>query len=155
MFAIWYFITTRYCTSTVLVTVITIGWAIANKIKLDLRGEPIYPTELDEIVNWKTLMQMLGQQKIIMIAIALVIIIALTVFLEIKFPIKKKGSWKRRGIWALLSLLLFMTPVRFNHDGGIIYHINRGFDNKQSFRNPERDIQINGPLLNFLNYFDL
>ena len=155
MFAIFYFITTRYWTSTVLVTVITIGWAIANKIKLDLRGEPIYPTELDEIVNWKTLMPMVGQQKIIMIAIALVIIIALTVFLEIKFPIKKKGSWKRRGIWALLSLLLFMTPVRFNHDGGIIYHINRGFDNKQSFRNPERDIQINGPLLNFLNYFDL
>src|SRR5699024_3835939 len=75
--------------------------------------------------------------------------------LEIKFPIKKKGSWKRRGIWALLSLLLFMTPVRFNHDGGIIYHINRRFDNKQSFRNPERDIQINGPLLNFLNCFDL
>ena len=155
MFAIFYFITTRYWTSTVLVTVITIGWAIANKIKLDLRGEPIYPTELDEIVNWKTLMPMVGQQKIIMIAIALVIIIALTVFLAIKFPIKKKGSWKRRGIWALLSLLLFMTPVRFNHDGGIIYHINRGFDNKQSFRNPERDIQINGPLLNFLNYFDL
>ena len=155
MFAIFYFITTRYWTSTVLVTVITIGWAIANKIKLDLRGEPIYPTELDEIVNWKTLMPMVGQQKIIMIAIALVIIIALTVFLEIKFPIKKKSSWKRRGIWALLSLLLFMTPVRFNHDGGIIYHINRGFDNKQSFRNPERDIQINGPLLNFLKYFDL
>lgn len=79
MFAIFYFITTRYWTSTVLVTVITIGWAIANKIKLDLRGEPIYPTELDEIVNWKTLMPMVGQQKIIMIAIALVIIIALTV----------------------------------------------------------------------------
>lgn len=63
MFAIFYFITTRYWTSTVLVTVITIGWAIANKIKLDLRGEPIYPTELDEIVNWKTLMPMVGQQR--------------------------------------------------------------------------------------------
>src|SRR5699024_12373063 len=111
--------------------VIKISMAIAKKIKLNLRGEQIYPTELDQIVNWKTLMQMVGQQKIIMIAIALVFIIALTVFLEIKFPIKKKGSWKRRGIWALLSLLLFMTPVRFNHDGGIIYHINRGFDNKQ------------------------
>ncbi|RHX81102.1 sulfatase-like hydrolase/transferase, partial [Lactobacillus helveticus] len=155
MFAIFYFITTRYWTSTILVSVITIGWAIANKTKLNLRGEPIYPTELDEIVNWKTLLPMVGQQKVIMIAIALVIVIALTIFLEIKFPIKKKGSWKRRGIWALLSLLLFMTPARFNHDGGIIYHINRGFDNKQSFRNPERDIQINGPVLNFLNYFDL
>ena len=155
MFAIFYFITTRYWTSTILVSVITIGWAIANKTKLNLRGEPIYPTELDEIVNWKTLLPMVGQQKVIMIAVALVIVIALTIFLEIKFPIKKKGSLKRRGIWALLSLLLFMTPARFNHDGGIIYYINHGFDNKQSFRNPERDIQINGPVLNFLNYFDL
>ncbi|NMB32464.1 MAG: LTA synthase family protein, partial [Lactobacillus sp.] len=155
MFAIFYFITTRYWTSTVLVSVITIGWAIANKIKLNLRGEPIYPTEIDEIVNWKTLLPMVGEKTVIMVAVALIIIIALCVFLEIKFPIKKKGSWKRRGIWALLSLLLFMTPTRFNHDGGMIYHINRGFDNKQSFRNPERDIQINGPLLNFLNYFDL
>ncbi|MCT7790331.1 MAG: LTA synthase family protein, partial [Lactobacillus crispatus] len=110
MFAIFYFITTRYWTSTVLVSVITIGWAIANKIKLNLRGEPIYPTEIDEIVNWKTLLPMVGEKTVIMIAVALVVIIALCVFLEIKFPIKKKGSWKRRGIWALLSLLLFMTP---------------------------------------------
>ena len=98
---------------------------------------------------------MVGQKTVIMVAVALVIVIALCVFLEIKFPIKKKGSWKRRGIWALLSLLLFMTPMRFNHDGGMIYHINRGFDNKQSFRNPERDIQINGPLLNFLKLLRL
>ena len=48
-----------------------------------------------------------------------------------------------------------MTPFRFNHDGGVIYHINRGFDNRQRFRNPERDIQVNGPVLNFLNYIDL
>ncbi|MGQ5708231.1 LTA synthase family protein [Lactobacillus sp. PSON] len=155
MFSIFYFITTRYWTSTVLVSVITIGWAIANKIKLDLRGEPIYPSELSEAANFKTLAPMVGAQKLIMIAVALIIVIAVCVFLEIKFPIKKKGSWKRRGIWALLSVLLFLTPTRFNHDGGLIYHINRGFDNKQSFRNPERDIQINGPVLNFLNYIDL
>ena len=37
MFAIFYFITTRYWTSTVLVSVITIGWAIANKIKLNFQ----------------------------------------------------------------------------------------------------------------------
>lgn len=155
MFAIFYFVTTRYWTSTVLVSVIAIGWAIANKVKLNLRGEPIYPSELSEAANMKTLIPMIGQKLLIVVGIALIIIIALDVFLEIKFPIKKKGSWKRRGIWALLSLLLFLTPLRFNHDGGMIYHINRGFDNKQSFRNPERDIQINGPILNFLNYIDL
>ncbi|QNQ81756.1 LTA synthase family protein [Lactobacillus sp. PV012] len=155
LFSIFYFITTRYWTSTILVSVITIGWAIANKVKLNLRGEPIYPSELSEATNFKTLAPMVGNQLLIVIGIALVIVIALDIYLEVKHPIKKKGSWKRRGIWALLSLLLFLTPLRFNHDGGIIYYINRGFDNKQSFRNPERDIQINGPVLNFLNYIDL
>lgn len=155
LFSIFYFITTRYWTSNMLVSLIAIGWAIANKIKLLLRGEPIYPTEISEIVNWKTLLPMVGKKLVIVILIAIVIIIALDVFLELKFTIKKHGSWKKRGIWALISLLLFMTPLRFNHDGGVIYHINRGFDNRQKFRNPERDIQVNGPVLNFLNYIDL
>ena len=155
LFSIFYFVTTRYWTSNVLVSLIGIGWAIANKIKLLLRGEPIYPTEISEIVNWKTLLPMIGKTTVIAILVAVVIVIALDIFLEIKFPIKKRGSWKKRGIWALLSLALFMTPFRFNHDGGVIYHINRGFDNRQRFRNPERDIQVNGPVLNFLNYIDL
>lgn len=155
LFSILYFITTRYWTSNMLVSLIAIGWAIANKIKLLLRGEPIYPTEISEIVNWKTLLPMVGKKLVIVILIAIVIVIALDVFLELKFTIKKHGSWKKRGIWALISLLLFMTPLRFNHDGGVIYHINRGFDNRQKFRNPERDIQVNGPVLNFLNYIDL
>lgn len=155
MFSILYFVTTRYWTSAILVSVVTIGWAVANKVKLNLRGEPIYPSELAEASNFKTLIPMIGSTILIVAGIAILIVVLLTVFLEIKYPIKKKGSWKHRGIWALLSLLLFLTPLRFNHDGDIIYHITRGFDNKQSFRNPERDIQINGPVLNFLNYIDL
>ena len=155
LFSVFYFVTTRYWTSNILVSIIAIGWAVANKIKLLLRGEPIYPTEISEIVNWKTLIPMIGKTTVIVILVALIVIIALDIFLELKFPVKKRGSWKRRGIWALLSLLLFVTPLRFNHDGGVIYHINRGFDNKQRFRNPERDIQVNGPVLNFLNYIDL
>ena len=155
LFSVFYFVTTRYWTSNILVSIIAIGWAVANKIKLLLRGEPIYPTEISEIVNWKTLIPMIGKTTVIVILVALIVVIALDIFLELKFPVKKRGSWKRRGIWALLSLLLFVTPLRFNHDGGVIYHINRGFDNKQRFRNPERDIQVNGPVLNFLNYIDL
>ncbi|BDR61032.1 LTA synthase family protein [Lactobacillus xylocopicola] len=155
LFSIFYFVTTRYWTSNMLVSLIAIGWAIANKIKLLLRGEPIYPTEISEIVNWKTLLPMVGKTTVIAILVAIIAVIVLDLFLERKVPIKKHGSWKRRGIWALLSLLLFMTPLRFNHDGGVIYHINRGFDNRQRFRNPERDIQVNGPVLNFLNYIDL
>lgn len=155
LFTILYFVTTRYWVSNILVSMITIGWAIANKVKLNFRGEPIYPTELSEVVNWKTLLPMVGKTLLIVVAVAIVVIICLMVFLEKKVPVKKLGSVKSRGIWAMLSLFLFITPLWFNHDGGIISRISHGFDNKQSFRNPERDIQINGPVLNVLNYIDL
>lgn len=155
LFTVLYFVITRYWTSITLVSVLTIGWAIANKVKLNLRGEPIYPSELSEASNFKTLVPMVGQSLLITAGIILIAVILLDIFLEVKVPIKKHSSLIKRGIWALLSLLLFLTPMRFNHDGSIIYYLNRGFDNIQSFRNPERDIQINGPVLNFLNYIDL
>lgn len=154
-FSVLYFLTTRYWTSNLIVTIITIVWAVSNKIKLQLRGEPIYPTELSEIVNWKTLLPMVGKNTLIIAGISILIVVVVVIFLELKLPVEKRGSWKRRGIWALLSLLLFMTPARFNHDSSWIHHLSHGFDNRQSFRNPERDIQINGPILNFLNYIDL
>lgn len=154
-FQILYFVTTRYWVSNILVTITIIGWAIANKIKLDLRGEPIYPSELSEAVNAKSLLSMVNKNLVIAIAIGLIIVIGLMVFLEIKHPVKKQGSWKHRGIWALLSLVLFITPIRFNHENNVIHFISHGFDNKASFRNPERELQINGPLLSFLNYIDL
>jgi hypothetical protein len=154
-FAVFYFITTRYWTSMALVTVLALGWAIANKVKLNLRGEPIYPSELGEAANMKTLLPMVGKNLLIMVGIVLVLVIILVIYLEFKHPIHNRTSWRRRGIWALLSLALFMTPMRFNHENSYIYHLKIGFDAKQRFRNPERDIQINGPILNFLNYLDL
>ncbi|MFK3586980.1 sulfatase-like hydrolase/transferase [Lactobacillus sp. 23-2] len=156
LFTILYFVTTRYWLSMVTTTVFVLGWAIANKIKLNLRGEPIYPSELSEAANAGSLLDMIGGTKtLILILVALALVIALIVFLEIKFKVKKRGNWKRRGLWALASLGLFITPLWFNHQGSIIYRLNRAFDDKQSFRNPERDIQVNGPILNFLNYIDL
>lgn len=155
-FTILYFVTTRYWVSLITTSTVVIAWAVANKIKLDLRGEPIYPSELSEVTNADSLLSMIGGQKtLIMILLALAAVIALMVFCEVKFKVKKRGNWKRRGMWALASLALFMTPKWFNHQGSAIYRLNRAFDNKQSFRNPERDIQINGPILNFLNYIDL
>ncbi|MBA1394190.1 LTA synthase family protein, partial [Lactobacillus sp. XV13L] len=91
LFSIFYFITTRYWTSNVLVSLIAIGWAVANKIKLLLRGEPIYPTEISEIVNWRTLLPMVGKTTVIAILVAIVVVIILDIFLERKVAVKKQG----------------------------------------------------------------
>lgn len=155
LFYILYFVTSRYWFSSILVSVIAIGWAYANKIKLDLRGEPIYPSELREISNIKTLVPMIGQNRIIQIIFVLIILLILCIFLEKKIPVKRENSRKFYGLMALSGIALLFTPNWFNHEGNAIYYINRGFDNIQVFNNPERDIQMNGPILSFLDYIDL
>ncbi len=153
-FAIFYFLTTRYWVSLTLVSVITIGWSLANKIKVGLRGAPIYPTDLKELVNWQTLIPMVGVDKIIGIGIFLLVLIGIIAFIEYRFPIRF-GDFKQRGIGLIIAILLFLTPFRANHDGSIIQAISRAFDNQPSFLNPQRDVQTNGPVLNFLSYYDL
>ncbi|MER0178860.1 hypothetical protein ABRY61_10670, partial [Lactobacillus helveticus] len=78
----FYFITTSYWTTTIMVRVITIGCAIANNTNLNLRGETIYPTEIDEIVNWKTMIPMVGKQKVIIISFALEIVISMKIIIQ-------------------------------------------------------------------------
>lgn len=155
IFAILYFVTTRYWISNFLASALLIIWAIANRIKLNLRGEPIYPSELSEATNAQSLMSFVNRNLLIIVAVVLVIAIIVIAYLEFKHPIKQTASWKNRGIWALLSLLLFVTPVRFNHETNPIHYISVAFDNVAKFANPERDLLNNGPLLNFLNYIDL
>src|SRR5699024_2695751 len=111
----------------------------ANGIKMSLREEPVYPTEIGEIVNWKTLIPMMGTNNLIYILIGLAVLIVLIVFLEKKFPInlkRKKSSW----IKLVISLLVLITPLWFNDENSPIYYISKGFDNSPNFRSEERRV---------------
>ncbi|MDO4912584.1 MAG: sulfatase-like hydrolase/transferase [Lactobacillus sp.] len=154
-FAIWYFLTNRYWVSNIITTAVVISWAIANKIKLNLRSEPIYPSELSKIVNIKSLASMVGFGTIALVLIAIMVLIILAIYLERKYPIKGQ-SVRHRSIWALLSVALFFTPLQFNHEDSIIGKINRAFNNSRpSFLNPVMDVQLSGPIINTLNYVDI
>lgn len=155
VFAIFYFVTTRYWVANALTTVMLVGFSIADKLKLQLRGDPIYPTDLGEAINLGSLLKMVNQRVIVAVAVLLLVVIVLTIFLEIKFPIRKKQSWWKRGIWALLSLLLLLTPLRFNHEHSYLHYLSAGFDNSANFANPQISTQQVGPLLNFLDYLDI
>lgn len=155
IFTVLYFVTTRYWVANIISSIFLIGWAIANRIKLNLRGEPIYPSEMGEAVNAKSLLSFVNQRMLIIIGVALLVLLVLMIYLEIRHPIKRKGSWLKHGIWALLSILLFLTPAQFNHENSIIHYLVTGFGDNAQFKNPERELEDNGPLINFLNYIDL
>ena len=154
LFAIFNFIFTRYWTSVVLVTVLTLVWTIAEKEKLLLRGEPIYPSEIQEIANWKTLLPMVGMGLVIAAIIVIVVLVLITIFLEKKHPIKM-GNFKQRLIWLIISIVVFLTPMGFNNKNNPLYYISRGFGNVITFSNPKGDLQKNGPVLTLLDYLNI
>lgn len=155
LFLIINIVTTRYWTSIILVTILTLGWSVANKVKINLRGTAISPSDLNEVANLKSLLSMIDSKFVMILLTILILAIILDLFLEFRFPIKNKYSWKVKGWSLLFSILLFMTPLYFNHKGTFIYYINRGFDNTPSLINSSEDSQFNGPVLTFLDYVDL
>lgn len=154
VFMLVYLIHTRYWFSIILVSLLTIFWSIANKIKLNIRGDAIFPDDLNEVINVKTLIPMIDQKMILASEIVILLVIILDVFLEIKHPIKLIVSWKKKLILGLLSILVLITPLHFNHKGTVIYYISRSFGNKSSFNNSKQDLQLHGPVLTFLDYID-
>lgn len=151
IFSLFYLITTRYWVSLSLTSILIFGFAIADQIKLNLRNEPIVPTEIKEAVNWQTLIPMIKHSTLIMILIALIVIIALTIYLELKHPVKLL-TIRTRIITAVLGVLLLLTPLGVNNKANPIHYISRAFDNTPTFNNPKWDVQSEGPVLAFLDY---
>ena len=151
IYEIFYVITTRFWVSASIPTVLALGIAIADGIKMDLREEPVYPNEISEIVNWKTLIPMIGVQTLIYILVGIALLVAVIVYLELKHPHnlkRKKKSW----VALIGSLLILITPVWFNDEKSPIYHISNGFDNNPDFRNPPNSTSNNGAVLTFLDF---
>lgn len=126
IYEIFYVITTRFWISASIPTVLALGIAIADGIKMDLREEPVYPNEISEVVNWKTLIPMIGVQTLIYILVGIALLIG--------------------------SLLILITPVWFNDENSAIYYVSKGFDNNPDFRNPPDSTANNGAILTFLDF---
>lgn len=154
VFIIVYVISTRYWSSVILISLLTIIWSIANKVKLDMRGDAIFPDDLNEVINFKTLIPMINQRLILISGIAILFMIIVDIFLEIQYPVKLVASRKRKLILTILSIIILLSPLRFNHKNNAVYYISRSFGNKPSFNNSKQDLQLHGPILAFLDYID-
>lgn len=77
---------------------------------MDLREEPVYPNEISEIVNWKTLIPMIGVQTLIYILVGIALLVAVIVYLELKHPYNLKRE-KELGCFNWKSLNLNYTGV--------------------------------------------
>lgn len=148
LFGVLYFLTTRFWVATGLITVIVLVLAVADKIKMALRNEPVFAVELREITNWRTLLPMVGSKTLIIAGLCLLILIALIVFLEIKHPIKLNGL-KWRSILGICSVLVLWGSTHIDQPNSLPHYISCGFDNWTSNIRPDLGLRYQGPLIDF------
>ena len=87
IYFIFYVVTTRFWISLSIPTLLLAIISIANQIKISFRKEPVYFYEIKELVNFKQLAFMIGQDACILLIILLLGIVAFVFFLEYRFPI--------------------------------------------------------------------
>lgn len=152
LFAIFYFITTRFWVATGLAFFAAIALTVADRIKLSLRGEPVFPVELKEAINIKSLLSFVTPLQRVLIALLVLVLIALIVWLEIKKPVHAQ-RWPQRLIWAITAGLFLTTPLFVNERQGpkIIGCLYAGFGNdpQAHFANQKLLTQLHGPILAF------
>ena len=154
LYIIFYVISTRFWISISIPTILALVLSIGDGIKMKLREEPIYPSEISEIINWKTLIPMIGIKRLIYILVGFIILIIVVVFLEKKYPFNRKPK-RRDWIKAIISLLFLITPIWFNNERLPIYYLLNGFDNRPDFRNTSTMTLNNGPILTFLDFINI
>lgn len=150
IYFIFYVVTTRFWISLSIPTLLLAIISIADQIKISFRKEPVYFYEIKELVNFKQLAFMIGQDACILLIILLLGIVAFVFFLEYRFPI----PLQRKKIYfplCVASILFCMTPLYFNDRNSPVYSISQFLDNKEINYNPEMTIACNGSLIAFLD----
>lgn len=154
-FFILYVLTTRFWTSFVLTEAVYVVWTAANAIKMVYRSAPITPADLHELASLPELMAMLGKYTIWWVLLGLLVLAGIIVLLEKRLPRKISVNWGIRLGGVLLGFLLLLSPATANNPGSYARIFNAALGNGQNTITPLKGVQMNGPLLQFVNAVDI
>ena len=123
-------LTNRVVLSLGIVVAFTVVIAVANRVKLGLRSEPIYPSDVDFLGQPQFITTMVAPRMLVFAAIGIVAMIAAAWFLGRKYephmlPVWPEGVTVRRAIGAVvfragvvtLALMLLSDATQFNNPG--------------------------------------
>lgn len=153
-----YGIFNRFFYASALYFIFFLIYAVADRLKVTYRSEPILPSDLSLLRNIKSLMSMVTTQLIVALVVVFIVAIAIFVFLERRF-----GSYMLR--FKTVPRLIFIALTVFSI--GIFYTASdtnsttykilaaSGYTNSDS--NINRSANSNGPMLTFLGnmYVDI
>lgn len=141
----------RFFYATAFFYVLFAIYAVADRLKVMYRSEPVLPSDLLLLKNVKSLLSMLTVKLMLEVGLLLILIIALSVFLEKRFG-------KRTLRFKSISRLIFIALAGFSigsfytasNENSLTYQVlaKSGYTNYAS--NINQSANSNGPMLTFL-----
>jgi phosphoglycerol transferase MdoB-like AlkP superfamily enzyme len=143
-----------YWLPLILVALFYLIFSLISRQKLTIRNEPLLPADLSMIKDAGSLLGMVDGTIVILIIGLIIILLTGAILLDIFRPVKRR-SWKKRGIWLLISLAGLSTTFFLNHKNSPVQLISSLIGNQPTFYNQPVGSQINGAVLQFLNNVDV
>lgn len=147
-------LTNRYWLSLLVTGMSNVIWIIANIQKMNLRNEPILPSELAMIDDLDSLLKMIDYHLLIYSGIAIVVVIVAIIALE-HYNRAQRLTWPWRLFWLVLAICAFGSSAFWNHHGSRMQTIMTGLDDQPHFIHQAVGAKQNGPTVQFLNNVDI
>lgn len=147
-------LTNRYWLSLLVTGMGNVIWIVANIQKMDLRNEPILPSELAMINDLDSLLKMIDYHLLIYSGIAIVVVIIAIIVLE-RWRQAQRLTWPWRLFWLVLAVGAFSSSAFWNHHGSRMQTLMTGLDDQPHFIHQAVGAKQNGPTVQFLNNVDI
>lgn len=147
-------LTNRYWVSLLTPTFFTIIFAIANRLKIEYRSEPIVIADTSELKQLPELISMISPLMIVIFIILIVVLITLIILLE-KHSKKVKHPWYTRLSKTLTAGLFLLSFGFINHTYSPTTIALTTMHTTMANINPTRFAQWYGPVLQYLTGLDV
>lgn len=144
----------RYWVAFLTTGLLMVIWIVANIQKMELRDEPILPSELSMVNDLGSLLGMIDYHLLIYAGIAIAIVVIVTIILEHSYNVQHLNS-RWRIFWLVLAIGTFASSTLWNHHNSRLQTLMTGFDDQPHFIHQAVGARQNGPTIQFLNNVDI
>lgn len=156
-FLLIFFLTSRFWYAYGIIFVIELLLTISTFLKVELRAEPVLPTDMSALKSASDILDMINP-AVVVIGLLIVVLLAISTFmLQLKYQKQYQLNLKlkQRVIYIALLLVSLSGLLFVNHAESIPSRVFELFNIQKKFFNQENGARINGPLLQFINNMDV
>lgn len=144
----------RYWFSLTTVTLLTVIFAIANRVKIELRSAPIVVSDLNELRNMSELLGMINPLLLIVSGVAIVAAIGFIILIELR-TVNAQQSFLTRLAKLAVALTFIFSLGQMNHDYSFGRNVMKSFSIYMDNNNEIRFAQWHGPVLQYISGLDV